>query len=352
MHHGYCLGAIDQSCRRIRKVNGPSQRDERGSSSSPIHSKTFRYPLDRMIPRIPSPLYRRRPPRALLLLLLLSFLDCIASQIVQPLSIPYSSSFDLTSGATAYFELEPTTIRPLYVTLSLCSPPQSLSSYLPSHLNTTLYVSNTTSIQQPGVNSAPSKDKGEGGTSKLEFGAANVTLDGAEEGLWIGVLAPDDAVLGGNGGGKWTFELDLTNDAPLVVADGGASFNFEDSDQFSALLTTSNWTSNEPQPSTYQPVYYPIVAPSTPLSYPLGRSRCFARSQTSIRTENINTTTTSRGFGGGTRTQFALSDLRAGTNYTGWLVQNLTEVSDSANATRLWDPIFFTTKSSECKGSL
>jgi len=308
-------------------------------------------PSNRMIPRISSPLYRRRPPRALAVFLLLSFLHCIASQIIQPLSLPFSSSFNVTSGATAYFGLAPTTTRPLYITLSICAPPESLSNFLPSHLNTTLYVSNTTSIQQPGIDSVPSKVKGEGGTSKLEFGAANVTLDGAEQGLWIGVTAPDDAVLGGSGVGRWIFELDLTSDAPLVVADGGASFNFEDSDQFSALLTTSNWTSNEPQPSAYQPVYYPIVAPSTPLSYPLGRSRCFVRSQTSIPTENINTTTTSRGYGGGKRTQFTLSELREGTNYTAWLVQNLTQVSDSTNATRLWDPIFFTTKSSEFRDS-
>ncbi|GAA5903299.1 Mid1p [Sporobolomyces salmoneus] len=306
-----------------------------------------------MIDRIARPLYRRRPPNLILFLFsLLSLLSFTASAQPLPLSLPYSSSFDVISGQTSYFELPPTNDEQLYFTLSLCSPPEDLAdSPLPTHLNTTLYVSTTPDIQQPGPDNAPSKARGEGATSKLEFGAANVTLFGeGTDGVWVGVTAPDDAELGGDGDGVWTFELDVTNDAPLVLLDGGASFHFHDSDQSTALLTTANWTDGSPQPSAYTPVYYSIISPSTPLSYSLGRSRCFVRSQSNVPERNIEASETTRGYGGGTRSQFAVSDLPGGANYTAWLVQNLTEVSNSTNATRLWDPIFFTTKStSSCR---
>jgi hypothetical protein len=210
-------------------------------------------------------------------------------------------------------------------------------------------VSTTSDIQQPGPDNVPSKGDGQGGTSKLEFGAANVTLvdSAGQGGVWVGVTAPNDTTFGGSGDGTWMFELDVTNDAPVILLDGGASFDFQDSDQSTALLTTANWTDGLPQPSTYEPAYYSIISPSTPLSYSLGRSRCFVRSQSVIPARDIVTSNTTRGYGGGMRTQFELSNLEGRRNYTAWLAQNLTEVSNSTNATRLWDPIFFTTKSSE-----
>ncbi|GAA5980629.1 hypothetical protein JCM5350_003568 [Sporobolomyces pararoseus] len=305
-----------------------------------------------MIPRIARQLYRRRPPNEPLIsfiLFLLILPNFTASQLVRPLSIPYSSSFSVNSGESTYFELPSTQDEQLFFTLSLCSPPDQLAtSPLPSHLNTSLYVSTTSSNQQPGPDNIPSEANGQGGISKLKFGAANVTLSGpgvAADGVWVGVSAPDDTEFGGSGSGRWVFELDVTNDAPVVLLDGGASFHFEDSDETSALLTTANWTDGQPQPSTYTPSYFSIISPATPQSFSLGRSRCFVRSQNSLPSQDIVASITNRGYGGGTRTQFALSNLPGGTNYTAWLVQNLTEVSNSTNATRLWDPIFFTTKS-------
>ncbi|GAA5964162.1 hypothetical protein JCM3765_005358 [Sporobolomyces pararoseus] len=309
-----------------------------------------------MIPRIALQLYRRRPPNYKLipLVLFFSIFPFTASQLVRPLSIPYSSSFSVTSGQTTYFELPSLQDEQLFFTLSLCSPPDQLAtSPLPLHLNTSLYVSTTSSNQQPGPDNIPSEENGQGGTSKLKFGAANVTLTGpgvAADGVWVGVTAPDDAELGGSGSGSWVFELDVTNDAPVVLLDGGASFHFEDSDETSALLTTANWTDGQPQPSAYAPSFFSVISPASPQSFSLGRSRCFVRTQSSIPNQDIVTSTTNRGYGGGIRTQFALSNLPGGTNYTAWLVQNLTEVSDSTNATRLWDPIFFMTKStSSCR---
>ncbi|GAA5930794.1 Mid1p [Sporobolomyces koalae] len=301
-----------------------------------------------MIPRIPRQLIRRRPPRRLAssallgVLLALVSIPFTASQLLQPVQLPSSSTFTLTGGTTRYFELDQPTSEAVYITLSVCAPPSDLIDSLPSLLDTTLYVSTDPTLQQPGPDNVPSKGDGLGGTSKLEFGAANVTLDGAPEGLWIGVTAPTDSETD-----SWLFELDLSSDVPLVTADGGAGFEFQDSDQHTALLATANWTDGQAQPSTYEPAYYAVVAPSTPVSYVLGRSKCFVQSiQNPVPARKINVTTTTRGYGSGLRTQFLVSDLQPSSNYTAWLVQNLTAVSDTTNATRLWDPIFFTTKSS------
>ncbi|GAA6007488.1 hypothetical protein JCM11491_004180 [Sporobolomyces phaffii] len=303
-----------------------------------------------MIPRIPRLLSRRRPPNVVWLVVAL-WARFTASQLVQPLAVPYSSSFDVVSGQTSYFHLGPTADDFLYLTLSLCSPPDDIAdSPLPSHLGTTLYVSTDPGNQLPGPDNLPSKAVDLGATSKLVFGSANVTLEGNPDGVWVGVAAPDDSEYGGTGTGSWTFELDVTNDTPLVLLDGGASFDFQDSDSSTALLMTANWTDGQPQPSSYQPSYYPIISPATPLSQSLGRSRCFVQSRRAIPARNINTSTTTRGYGSGQRAQFLVSNLPPGQNYTAWLVQNLTEVSASTNATRLWDPIFFTTKTtSSCR---
>ncbi|GAA5842682.1 hypothetical protein JCM3766R1_005750 [Sporobolomyces carnicolor] len=309
-----------------------------------------------MIPRIARTLYRCRPPNRgarALVLVLASLVPFTASQDTQAISIPHSSSFAVTSGQTSYFSLGPTSDEQVYVTVSLCSPPDNLArASLPSHLDTVLYVSSTATLQQPGPGNVPSESAEQGATSKLEFGAANVTLfDGdASDGIWIGVTAPDDELYGGDGEGTWTFELDVTNDAPLVLLDGGAGFDFLDSSQSEALLATANWTDGQPQPSDYVPAYWSIVAPTTPLSHALGRSRCFVQSQSAIPQRDIITSTTTRGYGDGNWTQFAVSNLPRGANYTAWLVQNLTEISNSTNATRLWDPVSFTTKStSSCR---
>ncbi|GAA6064277.1 hypothetical protein JCM10212_000979 [Sporobolomyces blumeae] len=310
--------------------------------------------------RISQLLYRRRPPRTLVALAVSVVSSCCtALALAQPaipdaLSLPYSASFDLVSAQSATFVLEPVEAGPVYVTLSVCAPPSSFvdSEHLPTRLNTTLYVSNSSALQAPGPGAVPDEDDGQGGTSELRYGAANVTVGGVSDGLWVTVLAPDDALLGGTGGGTWKFELDVTTGAPLVVADGGASFHFDDSDQSTALVTTSNWTTpDDPDPRpVIAPSYFSIVAPTSPFARVLGRSRCFARSQAALSADNVEASTTTRGDGGGYRTQFLLQGLQGGTNYTAWLVQNVTEVSASTNATRLWDPVFFTTKnSSSCR---
>ncbi|GAA5889485.1 hypothetical protein JCM5296_005960 [Sporobolomyces johnsonii] len=296
-------------------------------------------------------LYRRRPPRPVLaLVVVVSFLvSFTAAQAT--LSSPSSTQFDLASASSAFFYLPASSDRPIYLTLSLCSPPDSLyndtATLLLPHVNTTLYASNSSSNQQPGPSALP--DKSTGATSAMSYGLGNVTLDGgASDGLWVGVWAPDDSLMGGSGGGTWSFELDLTSGdfGPSVTADGGASFRFEDSDRDSALLTTTNWTAAGDTSTSNAPAYVPIIAPTTPLSTALGRSKCFIRQQSAVPNRRIVASTTTRGYGGGMRSQFEVQGLQAGTNYTAWLSENSTTTTSGNNSTRIWDPVYFTTKSS------
>ncbi|GAA5959376.1 hypothetical protein JCM21900_000708 [Sporobolomyces salmonicolor] len=298
-------------------------------------------------------LYRRRPPRPVLaLVVLVSFLVSItAAQSSTTLFSPSRAQFNLTSSSSAFFYLPASSDRPIYLTLSLCSPPDSLSNdtatHLLPHLNTTLYASNSSSVQQPGPSALP--DKSTGGTSAMSYGLGNVTLDdGAADGLWVGVWAPDDTLMGGSGGETWTFELDVTSGdfGPSVTADGGASFRFEDSDRDSALLTTTNWTAAGDTSTSNAPAYVPVIAPTTLLSTALGRSQCFIRQQRAVPNRRIVASTTTRGYGGGVRSQFEVQGLQEGTNYTAWLTENSTTTTSGNNSTRIWDPVYFATKSS------
>jgi hypothetical protein len=160
--------------------------------------------------------------------------------------------------------------------------------------------------------------------------------------------------------GSWEFELDVRASSVTVddggnggsdwLVDGSVGLRFEDSDASGVLLSTANYTAANESASS-APSWTPFVMETTPLSYALSRSRCFVKKmQVAAAAESgRNTTvgTTTRGYGGGTRSQFEVRGLQGGTNYTAWLVQNETLTGDGGgSATRVWDPVMFVTKSS------
>ncbi|GAA5888463.1 hypothetical protein JCM6882_008629 [Rhodosporidiobolus microsporus] len=362
-----------------------------------------------MITRIPhSPLYRRRPPRrasstsppsttAVRLVLrscLLALLVCVGAVQAQSsdsteITVPSTTSFNLSDGSSAFFSLPTSSLSlstPLTLSLSLCAPPSSFLSStsftLPPTLNTALYVSTSSSLTTPGPDSSSSNsssatavpDDDAGGRATLRYGWANVTLAvdevAAADGVWVGVFAPSGAELlrdqaGDSGGddndnavaveGQWELELDVREQADVDwVLDGGVGFRFEDSDASGVLLSTTNFTAaGEDASSASAPGWAPLVVETNPLSLALGRSRCFVRRMqlqavAAAGVGDVKEGTTTRGYGGGARSQFEVRGLEAGRNYTAWLVNNGTagEASASGNATRVWDPVFFQTKSS------
>lgn len=157
--------------------------------------------------------------------------------------------------------------------------------------------------------------------------------------------------------GEWGFELDIRGSG-VSIDDGGAGgrdwlvngsvgLRFEDSDASSVLLSSANFTAAGE--SGAAPDWSSFIAETTPLSLALSRSRCFVKKMQAAaaveKGRNTTTGTTTRGYGGGTRSQFEVGGLQGGTNYTAWLVQNETLTGDGGgNATSVWDPVFFVTK--------
>lgn len=326
--------------------------------------------------------YRRRRPWSLLPtfislsavtpLLLTLVASGVAAQTTSSITDPSTITIELVSAASAFFHLASPSSSPVWVSLSLCSPPPAfLSSFdgsatLPYKLDKALFLSNTSAVTQPGPDNIRDADESltaagstrldasTGAYSDLSRGYANATLEsGADGGIWIGVFAPDTAALledleGGNGsgsgtdssGGGWTFELQVSSGtaSPPYVVEGAASFRLGDTDSSTALLTTANYTAagdDTPAPPQWQA----LVAPTQPNAFALGRSHCAVRAAVGSAVGTANASATTRGYGGGTRTQFVVEGLAPGRNYTAWLVANETD------QTRVWDPVHFATKS-------
>ena len=292
--------------------------------------------------RYPLQMLRRRPPRLRLslrsveqILLLLLLISLARAQEITTLAVPSTTTLNLTGlAASAFFHI-PATDDTTYITLSLCAPPNTLQETLPASLPSVLFASTSSDNQLPGPVTATSQDERDGLIAGLEQGFSNVTLASAnQDGAWIGAWTPSDL---GDGLGVWSYELSVSVNAPLVVLDERASFKFEDSDESSALLTTSNWTSRPDDVGTAVPRFQIAVSRTSPLSSSLASSKCFVQS---LGAATANSSQTTRGFGGGRRMQYALSSLLAGSNYTSWLLESTT------SGVRLRSPSFFATKSS------
>ncbi|GAA5862045.1 hypothetical protein JCM8547_001568 [Rhodosporidiobolus lusitaniae] len=331
--------------------------------------------------------------RCLLLLVVVALPRKLVHAQNTSLVIPSTTQFNLSSAASTTFYLPPTTLNSssslsLSISLSICDVPSVLlsssnSSFaLPTHFEADdarqLYVSTDPALSSPGPDNKPSGDQG--GAAALEYGWASLTVDASSAqagGVWIAVFSPDTAdVLKDSGdedttvdgeGGQWTFELDVRGTGTSVDdgGDGGTDWEprgnvglrVEDSDQGAVLLSTANITAAGETGTA--PGWTPLVVRSEARTLALSRSRCFVRRMQldeaaragagGGNTTTVREGTTTRGYGGGTRSQFEVGGLEGGTNYTAWLVQNETTAS-GGEATKVWDPVFFATKTgSSCR---
>ncbi|GAA5990338.1 hypothetical protein JCM10908_007324 [Rhodotorula pacifica] len=301
-------------------------------------------------------------------------LVCLAYALIETglaqtlnLTSPSTTTLTLGSAQSTTLSLPAPATFPLYISLSLCAIPSSLASNesftLPVQLAKALYVSNSSSNPSPGPSADPDATGvprgAKGDSSALAYGYANVTLGAADEGnVTVSVYAPDmaDLLQGGDGqwtdetvpasqvgdrNEQWTFELSLSNgtEANSYFATGSIGFRLEDTDATSVLLAATN------QSQTYTPV----LATTSDLTFPLARSRCSIRramSNNVATPPRISQSLTSRGYGPGERTQFLISDLARGTNFTAWLVENST-LSDGSTQMQVYDPVFFATKNTD-----
>lgn len=324
-------------------------------------------------------LFRRRPPRppaplarlgAVVAMLwplwaLLAAAGTVTAQLTT-ITSPSTTRISLDSGQSTLLSLTAPATFPLYVSLSLCAIPASLASngsfVLPTDIAKPLFVSNVSSNAAPGPaadETATGVPKGaKGDSSLLLYGLANATIGAANDGnVIIQVYAPDTADILAGGDGEWSdstvrtrngpteawvFELSISNGTadPPYFAEGKIGFRYEDSDASSVLLAATNQSE----------AYAPLLIPATSLSYSLARSECFLRTaeaNNAAGPANVRPSTTSRGYGPGNRTQFLIEGLNRDTLFTAWLLENVT-TSDGAVQRRVWDPVFFSTKRSEC----
>ncbi|KPV72056.1 uncharacterized protein RHOBADRAFT_56187 [Rhodotorula graminis WP1] len=343
-----------------------------------------------MVTRIPRhSSYRRRPPRSPLVLIALPTLvallvallaPAVAAQTSSSVTDPSTTTVQLGSAASAFFHLVSPSSSPVWVSLSLCTPPSAFasstnSSALPIKLGTALYLSNSSFISTPGPDNTrdpadgnpdtPRLDTSSGATAKLSHGYANATLDGAADGgVWIGVFAPDSAALLGDGdnasatAGEWVFELHVSSGIAPYVVEETAGFRLGDTDSTTVLLSTANYTAaasdtpadDDAVDAAAAPDWQVVVAPTEPHAFALGRSQCAVRAAMQRAVGRASASATTRGYGCGTRTQFVVDGLEPGTNYTAWLVANETRAGGAAggeNQTRVWDPSFFATKAGD-----
>lgn len=302
----------------------------------------------------------RRPPRTssthtpswhllrctlALALLSVLFPFATAQSNATQLTAPSTTTFTLSSGLGAQFYYPPSAST-LSLTLSLCSPPSSVA-FLPSSLPYALFASNSSDQTAPSPSTYTATDVTKKKVAGLAGGFGNVTVVGATEGLWVGVYAPDDRAYGGDGNGNWTFSLGLGEGVGVVTLDGGAGFRFDDTDQTNGLLTTANYSATGATATS--PNYTTLFFPTTAQASNLTNSLCYLSStvvtSTAVAPSNVVASTTIRGFGGGQRMQYHLSNLSPATNYTAFLLEN-----NGDGTTRLWDPLYFATKAgTQCR---
>ncbi|KAL8291397.1 hypothetical protein RQP46_002375 [Phenoliferia psychrophenolica] len=281
---------------------------------------------------IPRPRSRRRPPRPLgfgAVLLRLALLPLALAQSTTPTTVssPSTRTFKLAPSASAFVYLPTTASSTVYLTLSLCAPPSSLSSTLNSTLAGVLFLSNSSDSTTPGPSTSYLA------SADLNYGFANLTSE-ADSGAWIGVWAPAT----GSSTEQWTFSLGVSTTAPLVVLDPRPGLAFDDADATTALLSTANYSQSGTTAST--PAYSAFVIPTSQLSDALASSTCYiANASTLVPQKNVDASITTRGWSGGLRVQFEVGQLEAGTNYTAWMSENV-----GGGVTRLSEPVAFATQ--------
>lgn len=310
-----------------------------------------------------------------------------------PINLSTITQFNLTSSTYTTFFLpssqytsNKTSLTPpidtIYITLSLCSPPNSLIKILPNNLPSSLYLTNSSSFtfndQKPflsltyGFSNFTIDLKG-GNNAKGDIIGINDEIK--QQGIYIGILSPNLTLLGGttptssssslssSSTEVWNWELTIStnldnpsnSDGGITILDNSPSFKYEDSDNTTALITSTNYTDptslsffNQGD-DTLKPNWKPLIKLTTPLSIALSNSFCAITTTTDVpQVVEVEESVTTRGYGGGERLQFLLKGLESGRNYTVWLVEEFNVGTTTGGVVvvgrRLLEPIYFKTK--------
>ncbi|GAA97981.1 uncharacterized protein L969DRAFT_42884 [Mixia osmundae IAM 14324] len=313
---------------------------------------------------------RRRGRRRLLIYaaLIVAYLNHAHAQTsTLSIDLPSLTKFNVSSGDAAYFYVpavadQPSTSSaklPYFVTLSICRAPAAVmtSAY---NLTGILATSSVLVAATQMTAAAQQAEDGRGVVSAAPLGFANMTVvqPGTNNvGLWLTVNAPyvNDTTTT-----SWGFELGVSTSEPLHLLDRYAAFQYADSDNVSAIMTTPTY-----YPSTDgTPSYELILLPSTQAPNPaLAHSACYLRSvaasvnnasdiQVSLgsTTRGVVTMTAREGAQGlnlrtdGTKTQYNLAGLAPETNYTIVGLQSTDQVVNGTSGVRLFQTQYFQTK--------
>ncbi|KAH8925617.1 hypothetical protein BT69DRAFT_1332029 [Atractiella rhizophila] len=268
-----------------------------------------------------------------LLYILLSALPARSQDVTSiALNPPQVFSFNTSaSPSTAFFSLPPSSSQ-TFISLSLCS------ASAPPGRRTTLYLSNSTSVQFPTSDShlPPAQ------SIRINDGAASFRFDKSDDGIFIGVTTTD--------AGEW--ELGVSGeDAGFFHDVQPPVFIWEDSDSTHSLLRrATNFTSDTPPQDD---MLRPLVLKTGVVPDFLSGSVCAVR-RANVATsggqgEGNWTMFVGAGnrtvLGAGRRVEWFGDQLQGGTNYTFWEF----EQTGTDGSAILSGPSYFVTKqSSNC----
>lgn len=309
-----------------------------------------------------------RPLCAWLVSLLFTFALLAAfAQDINNLTDGEAVNFDLASGSSATFHLEPpsssskpeSNARDYYVTLNICSAPNGANfSALDDFDLLSAFTSKNTDSASPAD------------TSSADHGYANLTTTTAkssDKGLWVTVTAPSDQN-GNDDDDEWSFQLAVSTASPVHVLDRAPLWALQDTDNTSMLLTGPTFFPSLPQSDGGGDPggdIFMFPTPQDPNSSALlqfYKSSCLVQDSDNVigsDSDQVNSSTTTRGAftlsaregaleqarqqheAGGQRMQLHVTDLEPDTNYTIWGIQ-----SSDGDRNRLFMPQFASTKSS------
>ncbi|KDN47997.1 hypothetical protein K437DRAFT_255728 [Tilletiaria anomala UBC 951] len=298
---------------------------------------------------------------ALLLIIAAGSTSGTSAGLVDGTASPYTltdlraaeSTIDITSANGAFFSLPAPTVganTSAYVTLSACSGPEIYppansrhrSAFDRTYLRLVVSTNSSNAQPQPGSEDA-SVSLARGG-----FAAKVLDPGDALDGLWIGVFPPKDPHgLTGN----LTFEVTASYNAPPLgytyagSYDTGSKDNvyvlgLDDTDYAGAILSAAPQEVLSGAPPKAGIIF--SETQRAPSSY-FNSSACAIRNAfyafldsvpDARRTDIVQLNLTSRGLpanAGAQRTQFKITGLQAGTNYTAWLTSDPTFPPSSPN---------------------
>lgn len=283
---------------------------------------------------------------------------CISTATAQvnTLQDPSLLNFNLAPATSATFHLpnlnpenRPRRSNSYYVSLSVCNVPAGTEN------STTL--SSLLSV----FDAEDTTDPVKASTADAEYGFANLTItrpQRSDNGIWIVVNAPAS----NSRSARWSFQLGASTSEFMHVTDSYPLFQYGDSDNTTAIFTSPTYFPTLDGTPEYEIFVMPTSAAGTALQ--LSHSFCHISQANGLLAEDsINASNTTRGVvvpgimdgalgrqreeaeAGGQRTQWVLSGLEAGTNYTVWGAQRTTQATaDQVQGVRMYSVQYFVTK--------